>query len=56
MERDGVILPITIDWRAMLIDASQQVLIPYPGAEPGEMALAVKLPVRVDNRIVGYLG
>jgi two-component system sensor histidine kinase BaeS len=56
MERDAVIPPITIDWRVMLIDASHQVLIPYPGAQPDEMALALKLPVRVDNRVVGYLG
>jgi two-component system sensor histidine kinase BaeS len=56
VERNGAIPPITIDWRVMLIDASQQVLIPYPGAEADELALAVKLPVRVDNRVVGYLG
>jgi two-component system sensor histidine kinase BaeS len=55
-DRNSAIPPITIDWRVMLIDASQQVLIPYPGAQPDEMALAVKLPVRVNNRVVGYLG
>jgi two-component system sensor histidine kinase BaeS len=53
---NGAIPPITIDWRVMLFDASLQVLIPYPGAEADELALAVKLPVRVDNRVVGYLG
>ncbi len=53
---NGVIPPITIDWRVMLFDASQQVLILYPGADVDELALAVKLPVRVGNRIVGYLG
>ena len=40
----------------MLFDSAQKVLIPYPGGEPGEMDLAVKLPIRVDNRVVGYLG
>jgi two-component system sensor histidine kinase BaeS len=53
---NGAIPPITIDWRVMLFDASQRVLIPYPGAEADELALAVKLPVRIDNRVVGYLG
>src|SRR5690242_16134216 len=53
---NSVIPPITIDWRVMLFDASQQALILYPGAEGDELALAVKLPVRVDNRVVGYLG
>jgi len=54
--REATIPPITIDWRVMLFDASQQVLIPYPGARPQDMALAVKLPVRIDGRTVGYLG
>jgi two-component system sensor histidine kinase BaeS len=53
---EGALPPITIDWRVMLIDAANHVLIPYPGAEPGEMELAVKLPIRVDNRVIGYLG
>jgi len=52
----GAVPPITIDWRVMLFDAANRVLIPYPGAEPGEMELAVKLPIRVDNRVIGYLG
>jgi len=58
IERDGsgAIPPITIDWRVMLIDASRQVLIPYPGAQADDLALAVTLPVRVDNHVVGYLG
>jgi len=56
IERSGTIPPITIDWRVMLFDASQQVLIPYPFAQPEDVALAVKLPVRVDRRTVGYLG
>jgi two-component system sensor histidine kinase BaeS len=54
--RGGTIPPITIDWRVMLFDGSRQVLIPYPGAREEDIALAVKLPVRVDNRTVGYLG
>ena len=54
--RDGTIPPITIDWRVMLFDASEQVLIPYPGARADDIALAVKLPVTVDSRTVGYLG
>ncbi|HMA12850.1 MAG TPA: ATP-binding protein, partial [Steroidobacteraceae bacterium] len=54
--RDGTIPPITIDWRVMLFDASQKVLIPYPGARDEDIALAVKLPVRIDGRTVGYLG
>jgi two-component system, OmpR family, sensor histidine kinase BaeS len=54
--RETTIPPITIDWRVMLFDASQQVLIPYPGARDEDLALAVKLPVRVNNRTVGYLG
>ena len=52
----GTIPPITIDWRVMLFDGNRQVLIPYPGAREEDIALAVKLPVRVDNRTVGYLG
>src|SRR6188768_448417 len=56
LEQGSALPPITIDWRVMLFDATQQVLIPYPGGEPGEMDLAVKLPIRVDNRVIGYLG
>lgn len=55
-QRGGALPPITIDWRIMLFDDAQKVLIPYPGADPGEMDLAVKLPIRVDNQVVGYLG
>lgn len=54
--RDGTIPPITIDWRVMLFDATGNVLIPYPGAQPADIALAVKLPVRIESRTVGYLG
>jgi two-component system sensor histidine kinase BaeS len=56
VEGNGAIPPITIDWRVMLFDASQQVLIPYPGARSDDLQLAVKLPVRVDGSVVGYLG
>ena len=48
--RDGTIPPITIDWRVMLFDATGNVLIPYPGAQPADIALAVKLPVRIESR------
>ena len=51
----GPLPPITIDWRVMLFDADGSVLIQHPG-EPSETELAVKLPIRVDNRVVGYLG
>ncbi|MET0281337.1 MAG: ATP-binding protein [Steroidobacteraceae bacterium] len=48
--------PLTIDWRVMLFDADHRVLIIYPGGQPAEAELATKLPIRVDNRVVGYLG
>jgi two-component system sensor histidine kinase BaeS len=48
--------PITIDWRVMLIDANNKVVIPYPGGGPSMMADAVKLPIVVDGATVGYLG
>lgn len=51
----GPLPPITIDWRVMLFDADGSVLIQHPG-EPSEAELAVKLPIRVSNRVVGYLG
>src|SRR5690606_40135145 len=47
--------PITFDWRVMLLDANGRILIQHPG-EPSETELAVKLPIRVDNQVVGYLG
>jgi two-component system sensor histidine kinase BaeS len=52
---EGPLPPITIDWRVMLFDADGQVLVQPPG-ELQELELAVKLPIRVDNRVVGYLG
>jgi two-component system sensor histidine kinase BaeS len=52
---DGPLPPITIDWRVMLFDARGNMLIQPPG-ELQETELAVKLPIRVDNQVVGYLG
>jgi two-component system sensor histidine kinase BaeS len=52
----GPLPPITIDWRVMLFDASGEVLILYQGADPNDIKLAVQLPIRVDDRVVGYLG
>jgi two-component system, OmpR family, sensor histidine kinase BaeS len=52
----SVVPPITIDWRVMLFDATHAVVIPYPGGDAAAMDLAVKLPIEVDNRTVGYLG
>jgi two-component system sensor histidine kinase BaeS len=55
-ERDlGPAPPITIDWRVMLFDAGGQSLINY-SRDPRDTELAVRLPIRVDNRVVGYLG
>src|SRR5690606_1496181 len=47
--------PITFDWRVMLLDANGRILIQHPGP-PQEIELAVRLPIRVDNQVVGYLG
>jgi two-component system sensor histidine kinase BaeS len=56
-ERDiGPLPPITIDWRVMLFDAEGHVLILYRGGGPRDTELAVKLPIRVDGEIVGFLG
>ncbi len=53
----GPLPPVTIDWRVMLLDAGDKVLIPYPGGgDMADMNLAVKLPIRVDNQVVGFLG
>src|SRR5690606_13283665 len=46
--------PITFDWRVMLLDANGRILIQHPGP-PQEIELAVRLPIRVDNQVVGYL-
>jgi two-component system sensor histidine kinase BaeS len=47
---------ITIVSRVMLIDAADKVVIPPPGGVSDLMAQAVKLPIRVDDATVGYLG
>jgi two-component system sensor histidine kinase BaeS len=52
---EGPLPPITIDWRVMLFDADGDILIQPPG-ELQETELAVRLPIRVDNQVVGYLG
>jgi two-component system sensor histidine kinase BaeS len=52
----GPLPPITIDWRVMLFDASSNILILYPGGDPADAAQAVKLPIRVDGKVAGYLG
>ena len=55
-DESNVAPPITIDWRVMLFDPDSAIVIPYPGGDVATMELAVKLPIRVDNRTVGYLG
>ncbi len=55
-EENAVAPPITIDWRVMLIDAANKVVIPYYGSDSSNMAQAVKLPITVDGATVGYLG
>ena len=55
-DRAGNTPPLTIDWRLMLLDASQTMLIPFPGGDAGDLERAVKLPIVVDGRTVGYLG
>lgn len=54
-DEEGPLPPITIDWRVMLFDADGRILIQPPG-EMQETELAVKLPIRVDDQVVGYLG
>jgi two-component system sensor histidine kinase BaeS len=49
--------PLTIDWRLMLFDTEGQLLIQPPpsiGYQP-DPKLAVKLPIRVEDQVVGYL-
>ncbi|MEJ0100201.1 MAG: ATP-binding protein [Pseudomonadota bacterium] len=53
---NGPLPPITIDWRVMLFDTANHVLIPYPGGDARDVEAATKLPIRVNNQIVGYLG
>ena len=55
-ENAGPLPPITIDWRVMLFDENQAALILYPGGDDAEAEMAVKLPIHVDGRTVGYLG
>lgn len=52
-EDTGPLPPLTIDWRLLLFDADERVIL-NPGEEQQE--LAVKLPIRVNDAVVGYLG
>src|SRR5688572_946675 len=52
----GPLPPLTIDWRLMLFDAEGRVLILPPGGEPEDAQLAVKLPIRLEGELAGYLG
>lgn len=53
---NGPLPPLTFDWRVMLFDADGNILIRQRFGNPQEAELAVKLPIQVDNRVVGYLG
>jgi two-component system sensor histidine kinase BaeS len=53
---DEIAQPITLDWRLMLLDAKGEVVIPAPGSDAAMVAEAVKLPILVDGRSVGFLG
>jgi two-component system sensor histidine kinase BaeS len=55
-EESGQLPPLTIDWRVMLFDADGKVLIIFRNGSTQDAKLAVKLPIRVDNQLVGYLG
>jgi len=55
-EDAGQLPPLTIDWRVMLFDAHGQILILYRNGTERDAELAVKLPIRVDDQVVGYLG
>jgi two-component system sensor histidine kinase BaeS len=49
--------PLTFDyWRLMLFDAGGKALILYPGGTEEEAESATQLPIRVDDRVVGFLG
>ncbi len=52
----GPLPPLTIDWRVMLFDADGTTVLVQPPGPSQETQLAVKLPIRVTNRVVGYLG
>ena len=51
----GPLPPITIDWRVVLFDADGRLLIMHRGGE-FDAPQTVKLPIRVDGRVVGFLG
>ncbi len=53
---DAPLPPLTIDWRVMLFDAAGKVLILYPLGDVKDAEAAVRLPIRVDGRVAGYLG
>jgi len=52
----GALPPLTIDWNVMLFDADSKVLILNRNGTAQDAELAVKLPIRVNNQVVGYLG
>ena len=54
-ETEGPLPPITIDWRVMLFDADGRLLTMHRAGE-FDAPRTVKLPISVDNRVVGYLG
>jgi two-component system sensor histidine kinase BaeS len=55
-QENEVAQPITFDWRLMLLDAGGKVVIPAPGSDDAMVAEAVKLPIMVDGKTVGFLG
>ena len=49
--------PLTFEfWRLMLFDGAGKALILYRGASEADAASATKLPIHVDDQVVGYLG
>jgi len=52
----GPLPPLTIDWNVMLFDSASNVLIQSRFGVANDAKLAVKLPIRIDNQVVGYLG
>ncbi len=56
-QTDSATWPLTIDlWRVMLFDADGKALILSPRDTQQDAEMAEKLPIRVDGRLVGYLG
>jgi two-component system, OmpR family, sensor histidine kinase BaeS len=51
----GPLPPLTIDWRMVLFDADGKAIL-NPSNDPQDAESAVKLPINVDGRTVGYLG